>query len=99
MALFPGEPVPEVIGVPCCSQFAVSREAIRARGKEEYVRMREWLLKSPLDAGTSGRIFEYLWHSMWILICFINRMVNANVCCSYVWKDCAVLSRCCGVLL
>ncbi|KAJ5786513.1 uncharacterized protein N7503_011725 [Penicillium pulvis] len=64
MALFPGEPVPEIIGVPCCSQFAVSREAIRARGKEEYVRMREWLLTSPLDAGTSGRIFEYLWHIM-----------------------------------
>ncbi|KAJ6110841.1 Protein of unknown function DUF3431 [Penicillium sp. IBT 16267x] len=64
MALFPGEEVPEVVGVPCCSQFAVSREAIRARGKEQYVRMREWLLKSPLDAGTSGRIFEYLWHIM-----------------------------------
>ena len=70
MALFPGEPVPEVIGVPCCSQFAVSREAIRARGKEEYIRMREWLLNSTLDASTSGRIFEYTWHSMFILICY-----------------------------
>lgn len=64
LALFPGVDVPEVVGVPCCSQFAVSREAVNARGKEEYVHMRNWLLESPLDAATSGRIFEYAWHSM-----------------------------------
>ncbi|KAJ5706673.1 hypothetical protein N7488_006474 [Penicillium malachiteum] len=64
MELFPGEEVPEVVGVPCCSQFALSREVVRARGKEEYERMRKWLIESPLDAGTSGRIFEYAWHSM-----------------------------------
>ncbi|KAJ5716639.1 hypothetical protein N7493_008550, partial [Penicillium malachiteum] len=64
MELFPGEEVPEVVGVPCCSQFALSREVVRARGKEEYERMRKWLIESPLDAGTSGRIFEYAWHIM-----------------------------------
>ncbi|KAJ5948014.1 hypothetical protein N7466_001029 [Penicillium verhagenii] len=64
MELFPGTEVPEVVGVPCCSQFAVSREAVRARKKEEYIHMRDWLLASPLDASTSGRIFEYSWHIM-----------------------------------
>ncbi|KAJ6007379.1 Protein of unknown function DUF3431 [Penicillium herquei] len=64
MELFPGEEVPEVVGVPCCSQFALSREVVRARGKEEYERMRKWLIESTLDAGISGRIFEYAWHIM-----------------------------------
>ncbi|KAJ6115472.1 Protein of unknown function DUF3431 [Penicillium sp. IBT 16267x] len=64
LALFPGTEVPEFVGVQCCSQFAVSREAVVARGKGDYERMRKWLLESPLDAGTSGRIFEYSWHIM-----------------------------------
>lgn len=63
LELFPGEELPEVIGVPCCSQFALSAWAVRARGREEYVRMRKWLLESELDSATSGRIFEYAWHS------------------------------------
>ncbi|KAJ5649226.1 uncharacterized protein N7484_002949 [Penicillium longicatenatum] len=100
MALFPGEPVPDIIGVPCCSQFAVSREAIRARGKEEYVRMRDWLLNSPLDASTSGRIFEYSWHIMFgktaqycldAAECYCNtygycNMTDADLQNQWVWK-------------
>ncbi|KAJ5272354.1 hypothetical protein N7478_007479 [Penicillium angulare] len=62
--LFPGEELPEVIGVPCCSQFAVSKEAVRRRSKGDYIRMQRWLLESPLDAATSGRILEYAWHIM-----------------------------------
>lgn len=66
MKLFPGEPLPNVVGIPCCSQFAVSKEAVHLRSKKDYIRMRKWLLESPLDAATSGRIFEYAWHSMCI---------------------------------
>ncbi|KPM43652.1 hypothetical protein AK830_g2864 [Neonectria ditissima] len=60
--LFPTLPVPEEIGVTCCSQFAVRREAIRIRPRAEYVRFREWLLVSPLGDDLSGRVLEYSWH-------------------------------------
>lgn len=68
MALFPGEELPETVGTPCCSQFAVSRERIHMRDREDYIRMRRWLLETELDAGITGRILEYAWHSMLILI-------------------------------
>ncbi|KAK3897500.1 hypothetical protein C8A05DRAFT_19756 [Staphylotrichum tortipilum] len=60
--LMPGMDVPERVGVSCCSQFAVSREAVRAHPREEYVRWREWLLATLLADDLSGRVFEYMWH-------------------------------------
>ncbi|KAJ5908671.1 hypothetical protein N7495_001353 [Penicillium taxi] len=62
MALFPGEEVPEVVGTPCCSQFAVSRDQVHRRERKEYEHARQWLLDSELDSATSGRIMEYAWH-------------------------------------
>ena len=64
--LFPGEEVPVQVGVSCCAQFAVTREAIRRRTKDEYRRWREWLSATELDDGKNGRVFEYAWHSKWI---------------------------------
>ncbi len=61
--LLPGVEVPERVGVSCCSQFAVSREAVRRHTREEYVRWREWLVETPLADDLSGRVFEYMWHS------------------------------------
>lgn len=62
--LMPGAPpVPDVVAVGCCSQFAVTRETIQSRPIEDYVRFRDWLLATPLDDSLSGRIFEFSWHS------------------------------------
>jgi hypothetical protein len=61
--LMPGVEVPQQVGVSCCSQFAVSRETVHARPKEDYIRWRDWLLETPLNDDLSGRVFEYLWHS------------------------------------
>lgn len=61
--LFPGVELPEVVGAPCCSQFAVSREKVREREQEEYVRLRKWLIETDLESDVSGRIIEYSWHS------------------------------------
>jgi len=61
-ALFGNDHVPTVIATPCCAQFAVSREQVLKRSKEEYERFLKWLLDTPLDDFTSGRVFEYLWH-------------------------------------
>lgn len=63
MELFPGEEVPDKVGVTCCSQFAVRRETIRRRPKEDYIRYRTWLEKSDLPDNLSGRVLEYAWHS------------------------------------
>ncbi|KAF3481797.1 uncharacterized protein GIQ15_04556 [Arthroderma uncinatum] len=61
--LFPGEAVPETVGVACCSQFAVRRESIRKRPKSDYIHYREWLVKTDLEDGLSGRVLEYAWHT------------------------------------
>ncbi|KAI0808767.1 hypothetical protein GGR55DRAFT_696476 [Xylaria sp. FL0064] len=60
--LLPSTPVPEVVAVSCCSQFGVTRETIRSRPREDYIRYREWLLATPLDDALNGRVFEFAWH-------------------------------------
>ncbi|KAF2798288.1 hypothetical protein K505DRAFT_233696 [Melanomma pulvis-pyrius CBS 109.77] len=60
--LFPELEVPKEVGVSCCAQFAVTKEKIRERKKEDYVRYREWLLTTELEDSISGRILEYSWH-------------------------------------
>ncbi|DAA79241.1 TPA_exp: Uncharacterized protein A8136_0014 [Trichophyton benhamiae CBS 112371] len=55
-------PVPDVVMVACCAQFAVSRDQIRLRPLEDYIHFRQWLFDTSLNDATSGRIFEYLWH-------------------------------------
>ncbi|RYP03692.1 hypothetical protein DL764_004953 [Monosporascus ibericus] len=55
-------PLPEVVGVSCCSQFGVTRETIRSRPVEDYVRFRDWLLRTPLEDSLSGRVLEFSWH-------------------------------------
>jgi hypothetical protein len=61
--LMPGVQLPSLVGVACCSQFAVSRETIRSRPHEDYVRWRTWLLETELTDDLSGRVLEYMWHS------------------------------------
>jgi hypothetical protein len=65
-ALFPGKEIPNVVGVSCCAQFAVTKETIRKTQREEYVRWRKWLLETELDDSISGRVMEYSWHSEYI---------------------------------
>ncbi|KAJ8105225.1 hypothetical protein OPT61_g10307 [Boeremia exigua] len=54
--------VPHVLATPCCAQFAVSSKQVRMRPLKEYKRFYTWLMETPLDDETSGRIMEYLWH-------------------------------------
>lgn len=59
--LFPHEPIPRVLAVPCCAQFALSRDRIRAIPLSTFNFYRNWLLKTELSDYISGRIWEYLW--------------------------------------
>ena len=54
--------IPKTIAQPCCSQFAVSKAQVLQRSQGDYIRYRQWLLDTPIDDATSGRVFEYLWH-------------------------------------
>lgn len=55
--------VPAEIGNVCCGQFAVSRERIHARPKEDYERILNWATTTELtnDFGV-GWVLEKLWH-------------------------------------
>ncbi|KAL5344567.1 hypothetical protein ACLOAV_010551 [Pseudogymnoascus australis] len=60
--LFPMDSIPTVLAQPCCAQFALSRERIRALPKARYVFYRDWMLRTPLRNHISGRVWEYVWH-------------------------------------
>jgi hypothetical protein len=60
--IFNNTDVPQTIAVVCCSQFAVSRDQVRAKPLEDNQRYRQWLLDTELDDEVSGRVFEYFWH-------------------------------------
>ncbi|KAK7921374.1 hypothetical protein PG985_009396 [Apiospora marii] len=84
--LLPGAPVPDVVAVSCCSQFAVTREAVRRRPRADYARFRDWLLETPLTDDLSGRVMEFAWH-----IIFGKESVHcpsARACYCDLWGLC-----------
>ncbi len=77
--LVPDIDVPAVVAVPCCAQFAATRETILRRPREDYIRYRKWLLETPLSDDLSGRVLEYAWHSMITSISFLSRLATLSV--------------------
>lgn len=76
--IFPDRPVPKVLSQPCCAQFVLSRDRIRAIPRERFIYYREWLLQTELRDAMSGRVWEYLWH-----VVFTGKETScptANVC-------------------
>ncbi|KAF2756528.1 hypothetical protein EJ05DRAFT_477652 [Pseudovirgaria hyperparasitica] len=63
--LFPLDPIPQVLAGMCCAQFALSADRIRALPLSRYVYYRDWLLRTRLEDGISGRVWEYVWHFIW----------------------------------
>lgn len=59
--LFPDTDLPHTLASPCCAQFAVTRAAMMTRSKDDYIRLRSWLLQTDLDDEVSGRVLEKLW--------------------------------------
>jgi hypothetical protein len=55
-----GTEVPEIMAGPCCSQFAVSKEAILAHPREQYERHIRWLIDSPWSDYIVGRTWEHM---------------------------------------
>ncbi|KAL1310815.1 hypothetical protein AAFC00_001052 [Neodothiora populina] len=59
--LFSGVEIPRTFGSPCCAQFAVTRKAMMRNSKEDYTRLRQWLLDTKLSDEVSERVLEKLW--------------------------------------
>jgi hypothetical protein len=83
LELFPHDPRPEVLGQPCCSQFALSRERIKEIPLKEYVRLRKWIINTKLRNSMSGRIFEYLWQYLWTGSATVCPSMHACYCDGY----------------
>ena len=50
--------VPEQIGGVCCAQFTVTRDRIRERPVEDYIRMRDWITETDQSSYAIGWVFE-----------------------------------------
>lgn len=64
--ILPDVLVPEVVGQPCCGQFAVSRDRILAVPRASFAAWREWLIGTGHSDAISGRIWEYLWQVVFL---------------------------------
>ncbi|KAI1765162.1 hypothetical protein GGR53DRAFT_519820 [Hypoxylon sp. FL1150] len=53
--------VPEILGGPCCSQFAATRDAIRRHPKSQYQKNMDWLVHTRWTDYISGRVWEHMW--------------------------------------
>ncbi|KAM7213236.1 Protein of unknown function (DUF3431) domain containing protein [Rhypophila decipiens] len=64
-------PVPDIMAGACCSQFAVSRDAIRRNPRSQYKKHMNWLISTGIRDYITGRVWEHLWP--WL---FLGEAVN-----------------------
>ncbi|QSS53829.1 hypothetical protein I7I53_01211 [Histoplasma capsulatum var. duboisii H88] len=63
--LFPGSTrPPDHVAVGCCAQFGVTAGTIRQTPRKRYEELRQWLLDTSIPDQTSGRVMEYMWHTL-----------------------------------
>lgn len=54
--------MPEFVGAACCAQFAVSKEQVFLRPRDDYIKIRQWIIDTEKSDAMSGRVMEFLWH-------------------------------------
>lgn len=52
--------VPRFLGGPCCSQFVVSKEAVRQHPRSQYKRSLDWLVDTSWSDYIAGRTWEHM---------------------------------------
>ncbi|KAJ3496011.1 hypothetical protein NLG97_g2976 [Lecanicillium saksenae] len=52
--------VPRFLGGPCCSQFAVSRGAVRQHPRSQYKRSLDWMVDTKMSDYIAGRTWEHM---------------------------------------
>lgn len=75
--LFPDVPVPDTWSAPCCSQFAVTRKAIRSVPRQRYADWIQWLMDTKIEDAISGRLWEHFWSFV-----FLGKAID----CPIEWK-------------
>jgi hypothetical protein len=70
--------VPEILAGPCCSQFAVTKKAIRSVPREQYRHHMTWLMESTWPDQLTGRTWEHMWP--WLF-------KNAAIDCEVEWRS------------
>ncbi|KAF9894083.1 hypothetical protein FE257_009056 [Aspergillus nanangensis] len=53
---------PKEVAAACCAQFAISRDQVLERPREDYIKIRQWIIDTDKDDASSGRVMEFLWH-------------------------------------
>lgn len=81
--LFPGEPLPAILSQPCCAQFALSRDRIRALPRKQYIFFRDWLLNTELSDKLAGRVWEYVWQFVFAGVHEFCPMAHVCYCDGY----------------
>lgn len=84
--IFPEREVPRGLASPCCSQFAVTKERIKSVPREKYKKAMEWLVNTELESKISGRVWEHLWH--WLFL-------GKDVDCPQEWRTLCVWYHIC----
>ena len=86
-------PLPPLVHSPCCSEFLVAAQRIRAHPKAFYVHLCDWIASSLEPASNIARFFELTWCAS------AHRCIRAWCACS-TWIPEAFISvdwqRCCG---
>lgn len=78
--------VPRTFAGPCCSQFAVTREAIHKHPRSQFKRSMDWLVDTSLSDSISGRTWEHMFP--WL---FLQKSVD----CPDEWNSyCALYGIC-----
>ncbi|KAL4900195.1 hypothetical protein BDW74DRAFT_182951 [Aspergillus multicolor] len=54
--------IPTQVAAACCAQFAVSRDQVLQRPRDDYIKIRQWVIDTDRSDASSGRVMEYLWH-------------------------------------
>lgn len=57
----PDVQAPEILAGPCCSQFAVTRDAVHRRPRSQYKRSMDWLIETDWSDYIVGRTWEHMW--------------------------------------
>lgn len=60
--LFNSTDVPREVAVPCCSQFAVSRDQVLKRPLSDYQWFYNWVLETDLPDNLTSSVMENTWH-------------------------------------
>ncbi|KAI5860083.1 hypothetical protein GGS23DRAFT_248031 [Durotheca rogersii] len=53
--------VPVILAGPCCSQFAVTRDAVRRHPRSQYRITMDWLVQTGWTDYITGRVWEHMW--------------------------------------